>query len=327
MGSGFRRRLTLAGLGASALAIAPGVAAQQDYPARPIQLIQGFGVGGNADVIARILAAKLQDYLKQAVIVESKAGAGGSIASSYVAKAKPDGYTLVMLTGAHSVSAALRKTLPYDPIADFSFITTVSSFPFVIAVRAEHPAKTLADLLAMAKQAPGKLTFTSAGMGSTQHMTGELLAATAGVQLLHVPYRGGGAPVQAVLAGDVDILADTLTVAMPHISSGRLRALAITSANQWPILPSIPPASATLPGFEVRSWLGLAAPAGTPEEVVRLINREVLRALQAPDLRNALGGAGSVVAPSSPDSMRSLVQQEILRWRAVIEKVGIPLQD
>ena len=139
-----RRRLSLAGFGVAALAGAPVVGAQQDYPSRPIQLIQGFGVGGNADVIARILAAKLQDYLKQPVVVESKAGAGGSIASSYVAKAKPDGYTLVMLTGAHSVSAALRKSLPYDPIGDFSFITTVSSFPFVIAVRAEHPAKNLA---------------------------------------------------------------------------------------------------------------------------------------------------------------------------------------
>jgi tripartite-type tricarboxylate transporter receptor subunit TctC len=231
-----------------------------------------------------------------------------------------------MLTGAHTVSAALRKTLPYDPVKDFSFISTVTAFPFVIAVRAEHPAKTLGELLAMAKATAGAVTFTSVGVGSTQHMVGELLGSAGGAQLLHVPYRGGGAPVQAVIAGDVDILADTLTVAMPHIKSGRLRALAVTSAAVWPTLPGVPPVSATLAGFEVRSWLGLAAPPGLPEPITKRLNAEVLKALQEPDFQKSLSNAGSAAAPSTPDEMRSMVQAEIARWRAVIDKAGIALQ-
>jgi tripartite-type tricarboxylate transporter receptor subunit TctC len=319
-----RRRSLLA---AAAFGAAPLAFAQPAYPARPVQLIHGFGAGGNADVVARLVAQKLQEFLKQPVVVDIKAGAGGAIATNFVAKAAPDGYSLVMLTGAHTVSAALRKNLPYDPVKDFAFVSTVSSFPFVVAVRAEHPAKTLAELVDMAKKAPGKVSFTSVGVGSTQHMVGELLAAAAGVQLLHVPYRGGGAPVQAVIAGDVDILADTLTVATPHIQSGRLRALGVTSAAAWPSLPGVAPVSAVLPGFEVRSWLGIAAPAGTPDAIVRRLNTELRRVLQSPDVMKTLAAAGSAPAPSPADAMREMVQTDISRWRSVIARRGIQSAD
>lgn len=318
-----RRTALLAG----AAALTPLVSwAQGAYPARPIQLIHGFGAGGNADVVARLVGQKLQESLKQPVVIEIKSGAGGSIASNFVAKAAPDGYNLVMLTGAHTVSAALRKSMPYDAVKDFAFLSTVSSFPFVVAVRAEHPARNLAELLAMARKDPDKVSFTSVGVGSTQHMVGELLGATAQVKLLHIPYRGGGAPVQAVIAGDVDVLTDTLTVATPHIKSGRLRALGVTSLEAWPSMPGVAPVSAVLPGFEVRSWLGLAAPAGTPADVVRKLADEIHNALQAPDLQQALANAGSAATPSSPEQMRSMVSQEIARWRGVIQQVGIPLQ-
>lgn len=318
-----RRNALLSGV---SLLAAPMVVAQPQYPSRPIQLIHGFGAGGNADVVARMVGQKLQDALKQSVVIDIKSGAGGSIATQFVAKAAPDGYNIVMLTGAHTVSAALRKSLPYDPVKDFAFISTVLAFPFVIAVRSEHPAKSLADLLAMARQQPGKTSFTSVGVGSTQHMVGELLGSAANVDFLHIPYRGGGAPVQAVMAGDVDILADTLTVATPHIKSGALRALAVTSAEAWPSLPGVPPVSASLTGFEVRSWLGLAAPAGTSEAIVQKLNAEVRRALQDPDFQKSLGNAGSAVFPSTPEEMRNMIQTEITRWRGVISKVGIPLQ-
>ncbi|MBS7777530.1 tripartite tricarboxylate transporter substrate binding protein [Acidovorax sp. CCYZU-2555] len=318
-----RRSALLAG----AASLAPFAAwSQGAYPNRPIQLIHGFGAGGNADVVARLVGQKLQESLKQPVVVEIKSGAGGSIASNAVAKAAPDGYSLVMLTGAHTVSAALRKSMPYDALKDFAFLSTVSSFPFVVAVRAEHPAKSLAELLAMARKDPDKVSFTSVGVGSTQHMVGELLGATAQVKLLHIPYRGGGAPVQAVIAGDVDVLTDTLTVAAPHIKSGRLRALAITSAEAWPSAPGVPTVSTVLPGFEVRSWLGLAAPAGTPAEVVQKLAAEIHKALKAPDLQQALANAGSAAAPSSPEQMRAMVGSEIARWRDVIQQVGIALQ-
>ncbi|MES2185490.1 MAG: tripartite tricarboxylate transporter substrate binding protein [Pseudomonadota bacterium] len=311
----------------AACAIAPllptGAHAQDAYPARAIQLIHGFGAGGNADVVARLVGQRLEAQLKQPVVIDIKSGAGGAIATNFVAKAKPDGYNLVMLTGAHTVSAALSKSQPYDPVKDFAFISTVSSFPFVVAVRAEHPAKTLAELIAMAKQEPGKVTFTSVGVGSTQHMVGELLGASAGVKLLHVPYRGGGAPVQAVIAGDVDILADTITVASPHLKSGRIRALGVTSAQPWPGLPGVPPVALAVPGFEVRSWLGLAAPAGTPEATVQLLNTDTRKALAEPELQKTLAGLGSEAAPCSPAEMRAMVEQDIVRWRAVVDKAGI----
>jgi len=319
-----RRQLLLGALAAAGSAAVSGQTGA--YPSRPVQLVHGFGAGGNADVVARLVGQKLQEVIRQPVVIEIKSGAGGTIASNQVAKASPDGYTLVMLTGAHTVSAALRKSLPYDAVKDFAFVSTVSSFPFVIAVRAEHPARTLADLLASARQAPGKTTFTSVGIGSTQHMVGELLASSANVELLHIPYRGGGAPVQAVIAGDVDILADTLTVATPHIKSGRLRALAVTSAAAWPSLPGVAPVSATLPGFEIRSWLGVAAPAGTPDPIVRRLNADLHRVLQEPDIQAALANAGSAASASTPEEMRAMVQREIARWREVIDKAGIPVQ-
>lgn len=318
------RRHVLLAAAATAVAATSPAWAQAGYPSRPVQLIHGFGAGGNADVVARLVAQKLQDSLKQPVVVDIKSGAGGSIATGFVAKAPPDGHTLVLLTGAHTVSAALRKNLPYDAVKDFAFISTVSSFPFVVAVRAEHPARTLAQLLEMAKQRP--VSFTSVGVGSTQHMVGELLGAASGAPLLHVPYRGGGAPVQAVIGGEVDVLADTLTVAGPHLQSGRLRALAVTSAAAWPLAPDVPPASATLPGFEVRSWLGLAAPAGTPEAIVRQLNTDLLAALQQPDMQKSLANVGSLAAPTTPQAMQQMVQTEIERWRGVIAQRKIQVE-
>jgi tripartite-type tricarboxylate transporter receptor subunit TctC len=310
----------------AALALLPSARAQDGYPSRPIQLNHGFGAGGNADIVSRLLAQKMQEKLKQPVVVEIKSGAGGVIATDFVAKARPDGYNIVMLTGAHTVSAVLRKTLPYEPVKDFAFISTATSFPFVIAVRADHPARNLAELLATARQAPERVTFTSVGVGSTQHMVGELLGVSAGVRLLHVPYRGGGAPVQAVIAGDVDILADTLTVATPHIQSGRLRALAVTSAQPWPSMPEVPVVASVLKGFEIRSWLGLAAPAGTPPHVIDVLNAGVRAALGDPGVKATLASLGSEPAPSSPAGMKSMVEQEIKRWSEVVAQARIPQQ-
>jgi tripartite-type tricarboxylate transporter receptor subunit TctC len=308
-------------------AVASPVAFSQTWPAKPVQLVHGFGAGGNADVIARLVAQKLQEALDKPVVVEIKSGAGGMIATNAVAKADPDGHTLVMLTGAHTVSAAMRKSLPYDPVKDFAFISTVTSFPFVIAVRADHPAKTLADLIQMAKTSPGKISYSSVGVGSTQHLVGELLAGTAGVQLLHIPYRGGGAPVQSVMAGEVDILVDTPTVALPHLQGGKLRALGVSSAAAWPTLPGVLPVANTLPGFEVRSWLGLAAPAGTSPAIVQRLNKEVDKLLKRADVIKSLTQAGSAPAYSTAADMQEMVQTDIARWRSVIARRGIQLEN
>lgn len=318
-----RRRTAL---GALAALGSPWTLAQGSYPSRPVQLIHGFGAGGNADVVARLVAMKLQELIGQSVVVDIKSGAGGMIATNFVAKSAPDGYSLAMLTGAHTVSAAMRKSLPYDPIKDFAFISTVTSFPFVIAVRAEHPARTLAQLVELSRKGENRVSFTSVGVGSTQHLVGELLGGATGAQLLHIPYRGGGAPVQSVIAGEVDVLADTPTVAIPHIQSGRLRALAVTSATPWASLPGVPPAALTVPGFDVRSWLGLAAPAETPAAIVRRLNGEVRKVLQNADVQKTLAASGSATAHSTPEAMREMIQNDIARWRGVIARRGIQIQ-
>lgn len=304
---------------AAALAGAAGAA----YPERPIQLIHGFGAGGNADTVSRLVARHLQAALGQPVVVEIKSGAGGVVASSYVAKAEPDGYTLVMLTGGHTVSAAVNKSLPYDPVADFQPISTVTAFPFVVSVKADNPARTLADLLGTARAKPGTVSFSSVGVGSTQHLTGELLAATAGVQMLHVPYRGGAAPVQAVLAGDVDVLVDTATVAAPQLKAGTMRALAITSSRPWPLLPGVPVAADTVPGFQVYSWLGIAAPARTPGPVVDRLHAALATMLQDPAFRKAVNDIGSEPSGSSPAQMRTMIESEITRWKKVVQQANI----
>lgn len=216
-------------LGAMSLILPASVLAA--YPEKPISLIHGFGAGGNADAVARVVATALEDELGQTVIVEARTGAGGTIASTHVARTAADGYTLIMLTGGHTASAAVRKSLPYDPIDDFTMISTVTHFPFVVAVKADHPAQTLAELLEMARGEAESITYSSVGVGSTQHLTGELMTSMADVQLLHIPYRGGGAPVVSVLAGDVDVLVDTVTVAGSHLESGDLRALGTTSSS------------------------------------------------------------------------------------------------
>lgn len=305
------------------LAVAVTGAASAAYPERPIQLIHGFGAGGNADTVSRLVARHLQAALGQPVVVEIKSGAGGVVASSYVAKAEPDGYTLVMLTGGHTVSAAVNKTLPYDPVADFQPISTVTAFPFVVSVKADNPARTLADLIATARTKPGGVSFSSVGVGTTQHLTGELLAATAGVKMLHVPYRGGGAPVQAVLSGDVDVLVDTATVAAPQIKAGTLRALAVTSSKPWPLLPGAPAAADSLPGFEVYSWLGIAAPAKTPAPVVERLHAALAAMVADPAFRQAVNQIGSEPSGSSPDRMRTMIASEIARWKKVVERANI----
>lgn len=297
-----------------------------DYPDRPIMLTHGFGAGGNADSVARVVAAGLEKQLGQTVVVEPRTGAGGTIASSYVTKAKPDGYTLIMLTGGHTASAAVRKEVPYDPVNDFSMVSTVSQFPFVIAVKADHPAQDLGQLLDAARDSSTGITYSSVGAGSTQHLTGELLASAAAADMLHIPYRGGGAPVMAVLAGDVDVLIDTVTVAAPQLQAGALRALAVTSRERWPLLEEAPAVHDTLPDYEVMSWLGLAGPAGMPDEVVATLNEAVKAVLNDPEVQASLNAMGSEAWYGSPEEMRDMIAETIEQWKQVVATAGIPLQ-
>jgi tripartite-type tricarboxylate transporter receptor subunit TctC len=259
-----------------------------------------------------------------AVIVDARPGAGGNIASDMVARAEPDGATITLLTGGHAVSAALYKKLKFDPVGSFAFVSLIGTFPFVIATRADSPITDLASLIATAKAQPGKLTFSSVGFGSTQHLTGELLSMSADIKLTHVPYRGGMQPLTDVLGGQIDLIVDTITVTGPAIKAGTLRGLGVSSAEPWPSLPGIAPIARQLPGFDVRSWIGIAAPANTPPAVIARLNQALRTTIASSAFQERLGLLGVRAQASSPAEMRDFVGAEIRRWAGVIDMAAVP---
>jgi len=319
-------RLTAVAALVAALVISAGALAQEKYPSRPITLSHGFGAGGNSDTVARIIGPALAERLSQQVVVEPRVGAGGNLATDRVAKAAPDGYNLIVLTGGHAVSGALYKALPFHPVDDLQMLSTLIYFPFVISVRKDHRFQSLADLVAEAKAKPKTITYSSVGVGSTQHLAGELLASLAGIELVHVPYRGGQAPVTDLLGGRIDVMIDTLTVTRPQLNAGTIRGLAVTSPAAWPSLPGIPAAADTVKGYDVRSWMGIATTKGVPEPIVKQLNADILYALQQPQVRDKLEAIGNEVRGSTPDEMRSWVAGEIAKWRKVIDDAKVERQ-
>ncbi|HWV51881.1 tripartite tricarboxylate transporter substrate binding protein [Pseudorhodoplanes sp.] len=319
-------RLTAVAALVAALVISAGALAQEKYPSRPITLSHGFGAGGNSDTVARIIGPVLAERLSQQVVVEPRVGAGGNLATDRVAKAAPDGYNLIVLTGGHAVSGALYKALPFHPVDDLQMLSTLIYFPFVISVRKDHRFQSLADLVAEARAKPKTITYSSVGVGSTQHLAGELLASLAGIELVHVPYRGGQAPVTDLLGGRIDVMIDTLTVTRPQLNAGTIRGLAVTSPAAWPSLPGIPAAADTVKGYDVRSWMGIATTKGVPEPIVKQLNADILYALQQPQVRDKLEAIGNEVRGSTPDEMRSWVAGEIAKWRKVIDDAKVERQ-
>jgi tripartite-type tricarboxylate transporter receptor subunit TctC len=309
-------------IGALAMA-AISASAQDSYPSRPVTLSHGFGAGGNSDTVARIIAPALAERLGQQVIVEPRVGAGGNLATDRVVKADPDGYNLIVLTGGHAVGGALYKALPFDPVDDLQMLSTLIYFPFVISVRKDHRFQSLADLVAEAKAKPKTVTFSSVGVGSTQHLAGELLASLAGIELVHVPYRGGQAPVTDLLGGRIDVMIDTLTVTQPQLDAGTIRGLAVTSLSPWPSLPGIPSAADTVKDYDVRSWMGVATTKGVPEAQVKRLNADILYALQQPQVRDKLEAIGNEVRGSTPEEMRAWVAGEVAKWRKVIDEAQV----
>ncbi|WP_065750065.1 tripartite tricarboxylate transporter substrate binding protein [Bradyrhizobium paxllaeri] len=297
-----------------------------DYPSRPIRLLHGFAAGGAADTMSRIVAEGLARKLGQPVIVEAKPGAGGNIAADAIAKATPDGYTIGLVTGAHAISAAIYKSLSFQPVESFGMISTLAYYGLVIAVRDDHPAKSMADLIAMARQKPGGLSFGSVGFGSTHHLAGELLNARAGIDLLHVPYRGDSQSTTALLGGDVPVIIGTPVLLAPQIQSGAVRGLAVTSSTRIPLLPNVPLAEeAGVKGYDVRTWAGLLVPKGTPPVLIARLNAATLEVLSDPNVRKQLETAvGGEVRGSSPEEMKALVAAEIAKWSDVVERAKIP---
>ncbi len=294
----------------------PSPLAAQQWPARTIRVVTGTPAGGSPDFVSRLLADKLAERLGQAIVVEN-ATTSGTAAWGGVAKSAPDGYVISMLTGAFSARAAVAKALPYDSLKDFSFITMVSGYPMVIATAPTSPIKTFADLVARAKI--GTLTFGMNLPGSVHHLTGELINVEAGIAMQGIPYRGNSQILQDLLGGRLDLMVETGTIALGQIKSGILRGLAVTSRDRFTLQPDIPAVSETLPGFEVISWLGLAAPAGVPRPIVDRLNREVGEILRLPDIQEKLAGVGNVPMPTSSEEMRAYIVRDIERWNRVVD--------
>ena len=309
----------------SLLSLTPSLVEAQTYPNRPIRLLHGFAAGGAADTMARIVSENLAKRLGQPVIVEAKPGAGGNIAAVTVANAAPDGYTIGLVTGAHAISGALYKALAYNPTDSFEMVSTLVYYALVIAVRADHPAKTLPDLIAMAKQKPNEISFGSVGFGSTHHLAGELLNMTAGIRMIHVPYRGDAQSITALLGGEIPVMVGTTVLLAGQIESGAVRGLAVTSPARTALLANVPSvAEAGVRGYDVRTWAGLVVPKGTPAEIARKLNTEVVAMLAEPAVKKALETAtGGEVRASTPEEMRALIRSEIAKWSKVIDEAKI----
>jgi tripartite-type tricarboxylate transporter receptor subunit TctC len=299
----------------------------QDYPTRPIRLLQGFAPGGNADAISRVLADELSKGLGQTVTVEARPGAGGNLASAEVAKASPDGYTLVLLTTGHVISAALYKSLSFDSINDFEFLTTVSELPFFVVVNAgKSPYKTMQDLIAAAKAKPGGITYGTAGVGTGQHLSTALLNSLIGSKMIHVPYRGDSGAVTGLLSGDIDFILAPLPAIVGNLQAGTFRALGTTAAKPWPVIPEVPAIASVVPNYEVMAWTGVATTRGVPKPIVEKLNKELRRILALPQVEKKLREFGGEPASSTPDEITAKVKSQVARWNKVIDEAEIPRQ-
>ena len=307
--------------------IAPWSQAQDagPYPNRPIKLIVTVPPGGAADFIARLLASKLSTSMGQTVIVENKAGASGVVASDFVAKSAPDGYTLLQSSiTTHGIGPHLMTKLPYDPITSFAPITMLASLPLIMTINADIKAQTLPEFVTLAKQSPSKMAFASSGNGGAPHMAGELFTAATSTALIHAPYRGSGPAVADLVGGQVQVMFDGAPSLIPYITTGKIRALAAASPRRNPLLPNTPTfAELGYPSVNVALWYGLMAPAGTPPEIIARLNREVNQALKSSEIQERFASQGTEALGGTPEQAASYVRQELDRWGPVVKKAGI----
>jgi tripartite-type tricarboxylate transporter receptor subunit TctC len=297
----------------------------QDWPSRPVHLVVPYAPGGPVDLSARLIAPKLQQALGQPVVVENKPGAGGNIGADFVAKSAPDGYTLVMgAIATHAINPALYARLPYDPVRDFRHVALLVQVPNVLVINNELPARTVAELVELAKRQPGKLDFASGSTGSTGHLAGELFKQLTGTYLVHIPYKGSAPAVADLLAGRVHLMFDNLASAAPNIQAGKLRALAVTTVRRSSFLPELPTLDESgLKGFDMTTWWGLMAPAKTPQPVIDRISQEALRAIESPDLRERWRGMGSdVPAVRTPAEFTAFVERERRLYADLVKRSG-----
>jgi len=298
-------------------------AATQDYPKKTIELVVPFVAGGTTDNIARLMAQRFSDSWGQTVVVNNRAGGGSTIGTNAVAKAPPDGHTLLVTTIGFAINAGLQK-LPYDPIADFAPVTELASLPLVLVVHASLPVTNLQEFIALAKSKAGGWDYASSGTGTSPHLAAEMFKSMAGIELVHVPFKGNAEAMNALMGGHVKIYFALVPAVLQHIKAGTLRAIAVTTEERLPYLPDVPTiAELGFPGYEISSWQGVFAPAGTPKDVVAKINGELVRMLNVPDVRRRISQEGADPVGSTPDAFANRVKNEIIKWTKVIKTSGI----
>ena len=305
----------LIGLGHTAMA--------QTYPVKPIRFLVGFPPGGTNDILARALAPKMSEYLGQPVVIENRGGASTAIATELAARAAPDGYTILLNAAGHATNPALMK-LPFDPVRDFAFITLVAESQNLLVLHPSVPARTVKELIAVSKQRPGEINFGSSGIGTTPHLSAELFQYMTGAKWVHIPYKGSGLGLTALLAGEISLYFANVPAVIRHVQAGKLRPIALSGPKRTAAVPGIPTvAESGLPGFEVTSWFGISAPARTPRPVVDRLHGEIVRALNTPDLRERMQGMGADPVGNTPEQYTAFVQNEIVKWGKVIKAAGI----
>ncbi|HLQ02662.1 MAG TPA: tripartite tricarboxylate transporter substrate binding protein [Burkholderiales bacterium] len=311
-----------------ALSCAGGAFAQSTFPARPVTIVVGFAPGGGTDTVARIMQKNLGDSLGQQVLVENKAGAGGNIATDFVAKAAPDGHILLLGTvGSLTVAPHIISNLPYDPLRDLAPITMAAVFANVLVVQPSVPASSLAEFVKLAREKPGTVTYGSSGIGGAGHLAGELLGMMAKIDIVHVPYKGGGPAMQGILGGQVTSVFATPISAWPHIKAGKVRAIATTGSKRAELLPEVPTvAESGYPGYEAVNWYAYMAPARTPKPIIERLHRELVKVLDAPDIRELLNKQGIEPSPSSTEELARYIAREYETWGKVVKLAGIKEQ-
>ncbi|MGZ5231442.1 MAG: Bug family tripartite tricarboxylate transporter substrate binding protein [Burkholderiales bacterium] len=306
-----------------ALLAAPVLA--QNYPTKPLRLVVGYSPGGPNDILARVVGQKLSDGLGVPVLVDNRPGADSMIGTQLTARATPDGYTISVISASSTIHPSVYTNIPYDIIKDLSPVTVLASSVFVLVVNPSLPVKSVKELIALAKSRPGQLNFASSGPGGTLHLAGELFKSLAHVDMNHIPYKGGAPAVTDVISGQVELMFSPMAVAMPHVKSGKLRLLAVTSAKRWPALPNVPTmAEAGVPGYEATGWYGIVAPARTPPPIITRLNQEIVKVLALPDVRQQLAGYDLEPVGNSPEQMASHMKAEVAKYAKVARDAKIP---
>lgn len=320
MPAGFLK--TLKHLAASVACALPLAAAAQSFPSKPVTLVVPNAPGGAVDILARLLEKDLAAAWKQPVVVVYKPGAGTVMGTDFVAKAPPDGHTIGLVVTSHVINPSLRKAMPFDTVKDLAGVSLLAISPIVISAAPKLPASNMKELVALAKQQPGKLTYASPGSGSSMHLGAELLKTMAGIDMLHAPYKGSGGAYPDVFAGRVDLLVDPLFSSLPHIKAGLMKPIAVMSPQRSPIAPNIPTVAEVLPGFSVESVFGAVVASGTPRDTVRKISADIAKALQSPEMRERLADVGLAPVGNTPEQFDAFIRDEIAKWAKVVKASG-----